>query len=88
MACSQALYVPAPENVHDVDRIASLTKGRNLYIRHCGSCHNLYKPQTYSNEKWVVEMQEMKVEAKINDETAQQILEYLTGYKTYDNQVD
>ncbi len=61
--------------------IDELTEGRRLYIKQCGSCHNLYTPQTFSEEKWTSEMVEMKEEAKISDGEAALILKYLTGYK-------
>jgi len=80
-ACSQSLYIPAAGTVADESMIEELTVGRKLYIKQCGSCHNLYTPQTFSNEKWSEEMVEMKKEAKISDQEAELILKYLTGFK-------
>ena len=76
-ACGSALYLPTSESVPDPAVLTSLQEGRSLYIKHCGSCHNLYKPQSYTKEKWTHQMQEMKVEAKISDEQADLILGYL-----------
>jgi len=82
VACSQNLYIPTAETVEDIDRLAALTEGRKLYIANCGSCHNLYKPETYSAEKWTHEIIEMKGKAMISDYQAGLILKYLTGYKS------
>ena len=61
--------------------IEDLTEGRKLYIKNCGSCHNLYRPEKFTESHWAAEMVEMKEEAKITDEQAALILKYLTGYK-------
>ncbi len=82
LACGQSLYIPAVDTVaagHNVDELAV---GRKLYIKHCGSCHNLFLPQSFSKEKWSDEMVEMKKEANISDPDAILILNYVTGFKT------
>jgi mono/diheme cytochrome c family protein len=81
-ACGSALYLPTSATVSDPEELTSLQQGRKLYIDHCGSCHNLYKPDSYSKEKWTHQMQEMKVEAKISDAQADLILDYLTSAPT------
>ena len=81
LACNQSLYIPATDTVADVTIIADLTMGRKLYINRCGSCHNLYTPQSFTSEKWREEMVEMKKEAKIDDQEAELILKYLSGFK-------
>ena len=78
-ACGSALYLPTSETITDTARLTELQEGRKLYINYCGSCHNLYKPQSFTREKWTHQMQEMKVEAKISDEQAGLILNYLTS---------
>lgn len=80
VACGQALYVPSSETVTDVHDLAELTEGRKLYIKNCGSCHNLYPPGKYSDLHWTNEMTEMQKEARITDDQAGLILKYLTGY--------
>ncbi len=81
LACGQSLYIPSIETASDANMIDELTMGRKLYIKQCGSCHNLYTPQTYSGEKWKEEMNEMQHKAKISDHEAELILKYLTGFK-------
>ncbi|MDP2339246.1 MAG: hypothetical protein Q8N05_22865 [Bacteroidota bacterium] len=70
-ACSPALYMPS---MSDASRTGvstdSLMIGRTLYINHCGSCHNLYLPEHFSQKHWLQEMPEMQNKAKItNNET-------------------
>ena len=79
-ACSQTLYVPAADNVKNPEAIARLTEGRKLYIKYCGSCHNLYSPQAYSTTQWTHQVDEMKGQAKLSDAQAKLVLQYLTGY--------
>ena len=79
-ACSQNLYVPSTENVETSSNIEALAQGRKLYIANCGSCHNLYKPEKFTVQHWTEKMPEMKVNAKISDENAELILNYLTSY--------
>ena len=80
LACSQSLYVPTAENVSNEQLLQDLTHGRKLYIQNCGSCHNLYKPEKYTSDKWAHEIDEMKDDAKITDAEAALILKYVTGY--------
>ena len=79
IACSQSLYVPSSASETDEHMLTELTLGRKLYIKNCGSCHNLFPPQKYSVEHWTKEMPQMKLEAKITDEQAGLILKYVTG---------
>ena len=81
VACSSALYIPTAETTSSSEELADLTEGRKLYIAHCGSCHNLYTPQSYTREKWIVQVDEMKKEAHISDGQADLILQYVTGYQ-------
>ncbi len=81
IACSQSLYIPTTDTVANPLLVDDLTAGRKLYIQHCGSCHNLYRPEEFTKEKWTAEMGVMKVEAKINDRQAELILQYVTGYR-------
>lgn len=32
--------------------LSSLKKGRQIYIRKCAGCHNLYLPDVYSPDQW------------------------------------
>lgn len=77
IACSQTLYVPSPETVSEAHLIPELAEGRKLYIKNCGSCHNLYSPGKYPRYHWEKEMTEMQAEAKITDAESALILKYL-----------
>ena len=80
LACSQSLYIPTAETVTNDQLLQDLTVGRKLYIQSCGSCHNLYKPEKFTADKWEHEIDEMKDDAKISDAEAALILKYVTGY--------
>jgi len=73
--------MPTAEHTSDPQALASMQQGRELYIARCASCHNLYKPQTYSPAVWSHQMEEMKLQAQITEEQASLILSYLTAYQ-------
>ena len=54
-----------------------LQQGRNLYIRNCGSCHNLYLPSTYTNREWKPILDKMQKPARIDDAQKALIATYL-----------
>lgn len=83
VSCATAL--PIPTRVHaewaaqrwpETDTTA-LQHGRDLYIRKCSGCHNLYTPTSYTEQEWVKEVAAMQKKAKITDEQREIILRYL-----------
>ena len=46
------LYVPTSANVTANATLAELQQGRTLYMNNCGSCHQLYMPESYSPVQW------------------------------------
>ena len=77
-SCSPALYIPSQaDSVRTGISTDSLLLGRNLYINHCGSCHNLYLPQQFTGKHWEEEMPEMRLKAKISESDSQIILKFL-----------
>jgi cytochrome c5 len=77
-SCAPALYIPS---VVDASRTGfsaeSLIIGRTLYTNHCGSCHNLHLPEQYTTKHWLQQMPEMQQKAKISDEEARLITNFL-----------
>jgi hypothetical protein len=77
-ACSPALYMPT---IADADRTGvstdSLLIGRTLYVNHCGSCHNLHLPEQYTRQHWEKEIPEMQQKAKISEEEAKLITNFI-----------
>ncbi|HAH23994.1 MAG TPA: hypothetical protein DCL77_09600 [Prolixibacteraceae bacterium] len=55
----------------------SLMMGRTLYVKHCGSCHNLHLPQQFTSSHWQEEIPYMKRKAKITDQEAQLITKFV-----------
>ena len=75
-SCSSQLYVPASA---DAKTQRNLLSGRQLYVEHCGGCHNLHLPKEYNAEGWQKQLNEMQVKAKISDEEKKLVLLYLTS---------
>ena len=78
IACQPALYIPT---LADSQRIGvacdTLIIGRNLYVKNCGSCHNLYKPDQYTKNEWTKSMVIMQKKTKCNDQETKLIIKYL-----------
>jgi cytochrome c1 len=59
--------------------LADLQRGRGLYLNHCSSCHNLYRPEQYPGEKWRALVGEMTERAKLTGDEAETIVRYLVA---------
>jgi mono/diheme cytochrome c family protein len=83
---SQKLYKPTLADAQRTGIHAdTLMMGRKQYINNCGSCHALYMPGQYSKEEWENVLYRMQKKAKITDQQAKTILNYLksgAGEKT------
>ena len=76
--CSAALKVPTPADAQKSGtQLSTLSQGREMYISHCASCHNLYLPEKYTAAEWKAEVNVMQKKAKINDVQKETILKYL-----------
>jgi cytochrome c5 len=77
-ACAPALYLPSITDAGRTGHSAeSLMTGRILYTNHCGSCHNLHLPGQFTSKQWTQKMPEMQQKAKISDEEARLITNFL-----------
>jgi hypothetical protein len=77
-SCAPLLYIPTISNITDPSAdINELKKGRLLYVKQCGSCHELYLPQKYTPDDWRWHMDRMQTKAKITEEEKDMILKYL-----------
>ena len=74
-SCSPALYKPSSP---DATQQKQLVEGRNLYINHCGNCHNLHLPRDYTAATWRKNLDEMQARAKMNNSEKESIYQYLT----------
>ena len=78
VGCVSVLYIPTRyDAVSQNVPLETLTKGRNLYVKNCGSCHNLYLPARFTKTEWTRITQVMKDRAKITTLEVQQINQYL-----------
>lgn len=76
-SCSSQLYVPI-EAVAKIP-LEDLKTGREIYVKKCSSCHQLYLPNKYTEKVWMDNLNEMQVRAKITDEEKTLIYQYLTN---------
>jgi len=76
--CVSALYMPTQEDAtrHKVP-LETLNNGRSLYIKNCGSCHNLYLPSRYTKSEWSKAVDKMKDRSKIDNVQVDLIKQYL-----------
>lgn len=77
--CSSALKVPTVSDaLKSNTSLDTLLAGRSLYVKNCGSCHNLHLPNEYDAAGWKLELDKMQEPAKINDKKKEVIYRYLT----------
>lgn len=78
--CSVALEVPtAVDAQKSGTSLEILVKGRDMYIRKCGSCHGLYLPEKLTAVQWQTSMEKMQKKSKINQEHKEMILKFLSS---------
>ena len=78
ISCSPSLYLPTMADSQKMGvSIDTLTLGRNLYVKNCGSCHNLYKAEQFTKSGWYKVMPVMQKKAKINNQDRKLMLNYL-----------
>lgn len=81
--CSSKFYIPTAGQISYAQKTwpeadsSYLVNGYNLYKNKCGSCHYLYKPQSYTVDQWNKLLPEMKEEAKLTDVEYNNIKIYL-----------
>jgi hypothetical protein len=80
-ACSPktgfVLYTPAPADATDSVSYEQLVAGRQIFVSHCGKCHNLKLPQSRTELQWRKALVKMQPKAKISDDEKQLILNFL-----------
>ena len=70
----------AKQNWRDAS-LTQLSEGYNLYKNKCGSCHYLYRPNKFSEEKWKQKIPEMGKKAKLDSTQVQLITRYILTAK-------
>jgi hypothetical protein len=78
--CAPALYMPATADAQRTGiALDTLIEGRNLYLKNCASCHNLYPPERFTAKEWNKNVTRMQSKAKINNGQKEMVLKYLTA---------
>jgi mono/diheme cytochrome c family protein len=57
--------------------MASLQRGRQIYITQCARCHVVEPVRYYSKEKWAVILPKMVLEAKLTGPEGADVREYI-----------
>lgn len=87
--CRSRSYVPSIEEVtiakkqwSDAD-LNSLKSGFKLYNGKCGKCHELYKPEEYSEDDWIDILPKMSRKAHLNTDEQDLIRHFLLTRRVY-----
>ena len=59
--------------------VADLERGRSLYVRRCSGCHNLYRPQDYTPERWPRLVDEMAHKARLTGAERDDMVRFLVA---------
>ena len=78
-SCSSKIIAPSIDLKEMQVKVPSMTmenanKGYHLYIQYCHSCHHLYQPEKYTEEKWNSILVKMLPKAKVRDSMDQQLI--------------
>lgn len=78
IGCTASLYMPTANDAEVFKtKLETLKSGREMYINKCGSCHNLYLPEKYTNQEWIQILNRMQKPAKIDDSQKELIMKYI-----------
>lgn len=75
---TSSLYVPSNADVTSTATLEDLQQGRDLYINHCGACHQLYTPETYNTAQWQSIVSNMAPRTNLTSTQTKLVLKYLT----------
>lgn len=78
---SGSLYVPTTADVTSTATLDELTQGRSIYVNNCGSCHNLYSPDTFTASAWQGIVPNMSARAGLTSSEESLVLKYVTRGK-------
>lgn len=90
-ACAASSPDPAPEATERMAvasgvPLATLQRGRAVYLLHCGECHDLMVPDDVSREDWHVVVPGMAWNAAISTTDEKAVLQYLLAAKSGDSE--
>ena len=61
--------------------VASLERGRDLYVARCSGCHPLHRPNEFEPARWNELVTKMAPRARLSEEERTQILRYLAAVR-------
>ncbi len=72
------LYTPTESDVTSNATLDQLQQGRDLYIKHCAECHQLYSPDNFSASSWSSIMSKMAPKTSMNQSQVDLVKKYVT----------
>ncbi|HEY4800306.1 MAG TPA: hypothetical protein VII99_14595 [Bacteroidia bacterium] len=85
--CSTPLLIPSEQDAartkttETAVTLEELKSGHELYIRKCGNCHYLYRPNRFTEEKWKAKIPKMALKAKISGDEQNRVLRYILAMR-------
>ena len=93
-ACAPSLPYPTGNSLGRVSgewpetTLNSLMQGRRDYVGHCAACHTLHLPSEFSPDQWNQIVEKMRWRAKIDEDTRDSILKFLSAVTTKQNKAN
>ncbi len=83
VACTTTkVYVPANENVNKREpaSLVELQQGHDIFVKSCGKCHKLKKPDSRTAQEWTKVLVKMGPKAKLSKEQTALVYKYVVNY--------
>jgi len=83
VACTTTkVYVPANENVNKREpaTLVELQQGHDIFVKSCGKCHKLKKPESRNPQEWTKALLKMGPKAKLSKEQTDLVYKYVVNY--------
>jgi hypothetical protein len=78
---SDSYYTPTAANVTPNATLAELQQGRDLYLGKCGTCHQIYSPDSFNASNWQNILSMMAPRAGLSSANSTLVYKYVTRGK-------
>jgi mono/diheme cytochrome c family protein len=65
----------------------ALTRGREIYLNRCISCHNIEPVGRYTREQWEIIIPDMAGESNLDDQQEHDLLSYIVTAKAFTDEI-
>lgn len=82
IACSKQIYTPTEANVNKREpaTLAELQQGHDLFVKNCGRCHKLPRPESHSAQQWTKVLDKMGPKAKLDKDQVSLVYKFVVNY--------